>query len=193
MLATPASAQELGKALFEALGLAQDEEKPSIDYRERAPLVVPPNLTLRTPQSGDLNEARPNWPQDPDAARRRAIEADRNTPRFLQSDRERSRPLTPDEIRAGRRQQAQRPFEVPAGQTRDGSREEWFVSPDKLRNLDLPAQQALLPGQEPKREFLTDPPPGYRIPAGNKALQATRDQAAPRADERPEYDLFRRQ
>src|ERR1700753_4512528 len=43
-----------------------------IEYRERSPLVVPPKLDLPPPvkQSAEVNV--PNWPKDPDEARRKA-------------------------------------------------------------------------------------------------------------------------
>src|SRR5437764_8661744 len=47
-----------------------------IDYRERSPLVVPPKLDLPPPASSSEVKA-PNWPKDPDEARRKALIAAR--------------------------------------------------------------------------------------------------------------------
>src|SRR5260370_29793915 len=48
-----------------------------IEYRERSPLVVPPKLDL-PPPAGASNEVKaPNWPKDPDEARRKAAIAAR--------------------------------------------------------------------------------------------------------------------
>ena len=53
-------------------------ENQGIDYRERSPLVVPPKLDL-PPPAGTTAEVKapPNWPKDPDDARRKAAIAAR--------------------------------------------------------------------------------------------------------------------
>src|SRR6202140_5069954 len=51
-------------------------ENRGIDYRERSPLVVPPKLDLPPPESAAEVKA-PNWPKDPDDARRKAAIAAR--------------------------------------------------------------------------------------------------------------------
>lgn len=55
---------------------AKSMEKKGIEYRERSPLVVPPNLDLPPPASADAANA-PNWPKDPDEKRRKAAIAER--------------------------------------------------------------------------------------------------------------------
>ena len=48
-------------------------ENRGIDYRERSPLVVPPStVTLPPPASTSAEVRIPNWPKDPDEARRKA-------------------------------------------------------------------------------------------------------------------------
>ena len=44
-----------------------------IDYRERSPLVVPPNLDLPPPAASSDVEKVANWPKDPDERQRKAI------------------------------------------------------------------------------------------------------------------------
>jgi len=44
-----------------------------IDYRERSPLVVPPNLDLPPPAAGSSPANVTNWPKDPDERQRKAI------------------------------------------------------------------------------------------------------------------------
>src|SRR6478735_3772547 len=46
-------------------------ENRGIEYRERSPLVVPPKLDLPPPAASSEVKA-PNWPKDPDEARRKA-------------------------------------------------------------------------------------------------------------------------
>ena len=48
-----------------------------IDYRERSPLVVPPKIDLPPPASATAEVKAPNWPKDPDEARRKAAIAAR--------------------------------------------------------------------------------------------------------------------
>ena len=51
-------------------------ENRGIDYRERSPLVVPPKLDL-PPPAASADVKAPNWPKDPDEARRKAAIAAR--------------------------------------------------------------------------------------------------------------------
>src|SRR3954463_11836232 len=75
-------------------------ENRGIDYRERSPLVVPPKLDLRPPEGAKAEIKAPNWPKDPDEARRKAAIAarkkDNKDPNYA------SRLLTKDELNAGR-------------------------------------------------------------------------------------------
>src|SRR6202051_3388499 len=52
-------------------------ENRGIEYRERSPLVVPPKLDLPPPASASADVKAPNWPKDPDEARRKAAIAAR--------------------------------------------------------------------------------------------------------------------
>ena len=71
-----------------------------IDYRERSPLVVPPKLDLPPPVSAKSEVSDPNWPKDPDEARRKAeIKARKKSkPDPLEA----SRILTPAELNVGK-------------------------------------------------------------------------------------------
>src|SRR5213592_27977 len=51
-------------------------ENKGIEYRERSPLVVPPRIDLPPPAAATEAKA-PNWPKDPDEARRKAAIAAR--------------------------------------------------------------------------------------------------------------------
>src|SRR5438477_12129520 len=66
-----------------------------IEYRERSPLVVPPKLDLPPPASSSEVKA-PNWPKDPDEARRKALIAARK--KENKDPREASRLLMPSEL-----------------------------------------------------------------------------------------------
>jgi hypothetical protein len=92
--AAPALAQEGGlfQAILGATGL-MPSSGPAIEYRERAPLVVPPTRELPPPVTPDALTANPQWPEDATLRAQR----ERATPR-LRDDRV----LTMEEMRAGR-------------------------------------------------------------------------------------------
>jgi hypothetical protein len=56
---------------------ATNMENRGIDYRERSPLVVPPRIDLPPPVTASKDVKDPNWPKDPDEARRKAAIAAR--------------------------------------------------------------------------------------------------------------------
>src|SRR5712664_1799419 len=66
-----------------------------IEYRERSPLVVPPKLDLPPPASSSEVKA-PNWPKDPDEARRKAAIAARK--KENKDPQKSARVLTPAEM-----------------------------------------------------------------------------------------------
>jgi hypothetical protein len=143
-----------------------------IDYRERSPLVVPPKIDLPPPASASNAAPAPNWPKDPDEARRKAaIKARKNDKK---DPVEAARILTPSELNAAKT--------APAGDTRDsetllpGGAPQMILSPSQL-GFDgkfstvfggNKAEVAPFKG-EPTRESLTQPPPGYQTPSPNFA------------------------
>jgi hypothetical protein len=162
---TPAAAQEgeVVKRLLQGIGLAPREREP-IDYRERAPLVVPPKMTLPPPQApGTARTAA--WPSDPDVVARRAAAAKSRKPVVDGEDgRDKTdAKMTPDELRRVRG----------AGRATAGGfgplwgnrgHENDRVNPDELRRGPKSRDEAqlLAPGEEPPRRRLTDPPKGMR-------------------------------
>src|SRR3984893_11193381 len=71
-------------------------ENRGIEYRERSPLVVPPKIDLPPPAATSAEIKAPNWPKDPDEARRKAAIAARK--KAKPNEFEASRPLTPAEL-----------------------------------------------------------------------------------------------
>ncbi|WP_409977587.1 MULTISPECIES: hypothetical protein [unclassified Bradyrhizobium] len=148
---------------------ATNMETPSIDYRERSPLVVPPKIDLPPPAASAEANA-PNWPKDPDVQRRKAAAAARK--KDNKDPAASARPLTPAELRAG--------TAVAEKKSNDP------VQPGVTGNPMLsPAQLGFKGGlfgmfkgndseskpfsTEPTRETLTQPPPGYQTPSPNYA------------------------
>src|ERR1700674_1082528 len=75
-------------------------ENRGIEYRERSPLVVPPKLDLPPPAAAAAEVKAPNWPKDPDEARRKAAIAARK--KENKDPREASQVLMPSELAVGK-------------------------------------------------------------------------------------------
>lgn len=168
LAAQPAFAQEgmLFKNLIEgAFGKSGGSD---IDYRARPPLVVPPSSALPRPQ--DSAEARnAAWPNDPDVQRRK----DEANPRpYALSEKARNNPmLSQEELRRGR---ISRGEAAPVISEEHGNYNNQIqpirIGRDVASRRNQSAENTLTYGSEPERRLLTDPPTGYRMPAGTAAL-----------------------
>ncbi|MDP3407100.1 hypothetical protein [Bosea sp. (in: a-proteobacteria)] len=165
LAAQPALAQEgmLFKNLME--GVIGGRPGDDIEYRQRPPLVVPPNSTLPRPQA-PASSRNAAWPNDPDVAARRAEAAGARVP--VSNPNWRNNPiLSQQELRRGRT-------------TRDAGRPEVAEDHNNYNNQIAPirvgrelasrqnqtALDQLTYGSEPPRRTLAEPPVGYRLPAG---------------------------
>src|SRR6185437_6947137 len=145
---------------------ATNMENRGIDYRERSPLVVPPKLDLPPPASTSAEVNVPNWPKDPDEARRKKAIAARKKekPKDIYQT---GMPLNPDELNVART----------AAGTSGGTRGSESASPGAGSAAPLsPSQLGFTGGlmgmfhgntsesapfkEEPPRDSLTQPPPG---------------------------------
>jgi len=144
-----------------------------IEYRERSPLVVPPKLDLPPPAAASNEVKAPNWPKDPDEARRKAAIAARK--KDNKDPREASRILMPSELdkRAPKTSTAgSDSIDQPGGNPGANS----ILSPSQLGYTGgfsgmfggNKAEVAPFKG-EPTRESLTQPPSGYQTPSPNFA------------------------
>ena len=189
-VATGARAEEgvFMKDVLGTIGLIEPE-KPVINYRERAPLVVPPRLDLRTPvEPGSVATREPQWPNDPDVVARRKREADAKVP-ITEMERRRMSDTNPrvsvQELRAGRRAGAEIP-DGPVVRPGDNSRAGFWVNPDELRAVSK-EEEPLVSGVEPPRRALTEPPGGYRRSANGETVRRSfepiirTDEADPKA------------
>jgi hypothetical protein len=143
-----------------------------IDYRERSPLVVPPRLDLPPPETAKSEIKDPNWPKDPDEARRKAAIAARK--KAKPDPIEASRILTPSELNATRTAAPARTSNDPVQPGNSNTNP--ILSPSQL-GFDgkfssyfggNKAEVAPFKG-EPTRDSLTQPPPGYQTPSPNFA------------------------
>ena len=183
---TPAAAQSLDGStnIFESamqiLGLKEEEEKPEIDYRERAPLGGPPGVpdALPAPQKSAA-AVNPNWPKDYDQQRRAAAAQAAKQP-ILRDDP--GKPLMPSELNRNKKRavgNSTAPTEpVGAGSTRD------VLMPSQLGSFSFPGlggakQEQLTFNGEPNRENLIQPPPGYQTPAPNAPYGVVEEKKEP--------------
>lgn len=131
-----------------------------INYSERSPLVVPPTRDL-VPPTADNPPPTPDWPKDADIRRRK--EAKKDKPRY-QRDYviESSRPLRPDELNVpgGNRPSNASSSSAPSTAAADTAPKKSIFS----SLFQKEEEYATFTG-EPKRESLTDPPPGYMTPS----------------------------
>jgi len=142
-----------------------------IDYRERSPLVVPPKLDLPPPVSAKSEVNDPNWPKDPDEARRKAAIKARK--KSKPDPMEASRILTPAELNVGKTAAPTRTDNDPV---QPGVSNNPVLSPSQLgfdgKFSSLfggnKSESVQFKG-EPTRDSLTQPPVGYQTPSPNFA------------------------
>ena len=166
--ATPALALDDGQeglftTLLSVTGLGGKKDEAPIEYRERAPLVLPPKgQAKQMPPPVDAAAQRPAaWPQDPDVARRAKLAKDGRAPLIANATDAHGRALSKDELLANRSVGG-----APAGgaATTINSGNPW-LNPDIIRSQNRARKDdsaALQVGVEPDRDYLTQPPPGYR-------------------------------
>jgi hypothetical protein len=191
-----ASAQEgvFMKDVLSSFGLIPGD-RPQIEYRERAPLVVPPRTELRQPADRAALEASGQWPADHDVVRDRRRQREAAIP---EAERERRRMndnnprVSIDEIRAGRRP-GTGTQQGPAPNRPDGGREATWVHPDQLRSQGTRPEPEFESGAEPSRRFLTEPPTGLRRPDPRAPIRVTRELPGNREREEADPGAFNRQ
>jgi hypothetical protein len=166
-VAAPAYAQETEEPselqkIFGAIGLL-DLPKDPIDYRERSPLVVPPNSELPRPgEVSDIKQLNPEWPVDQDIKRARTAAKEAKKPIDQPTDAfYGGRRLRPDEIKGP----------VIKGGAETMSEEEkrgmYRISPTQLGFKGWGKKDELKFEKEPDRTSLLQPPAGYQTPSPN--------------------------
>ena len=170
--------EKIIEGLMKGIG-ATNMENSSIDYRERSPLVVPPKLDLPPPASASAEKTAPNWPKDPDEARRKAQIAARKKEgkgkTAEQAYYDSARPLSPSELNVARTK--------PGSSVKDSD----SLKPGNSYANPLSPSQLGFDGslfgmfkggntveskqfkEEPARESLVQPPPGYQTPSPSYA------------------------
>jgi hypothetical protein len=153
--------QGIGSIFGPVIGFGFNEKPPPIDYREHGKLVVPPKMDLPAP--GATASADPSWPVNQEIVRRKAQkEEGKKTIAGVGDARLRyTHPFPPNEpvtVRAV----------TPDGQEVkcDGSCGQASSTLGNLNPLNWVGmgKSAAPLGPEPDREWLTDPPKGFRAP-----------------------------
>lgn len=173
LAASGASAQEgeVVKSLLGSIGIIPKEKAPIV-YNERAPLVLPPKMELRPPVQGSVEARNPNWPKDPDVAAARKAAAEARTP-YTSTElykNSTAKPLSIEEIRAGRNPDNYNRAPTLVG----GQAEKSILTPDELRAMSK-NDDVKLTGGGLERRYLSDPPAGLLKAANGAPLKASED------------------
>ncbi|MGH6725658.1 MAG: hypothetical protein ACREB8_03825 [Pseudolabrys sp.] len=166
------------RSVLEGIGLRKDGES-TINYEERAPLVIPPSRALPPPERSDAAIANnPAWPKDPDLARAKAEAAqeakDNNYETTAEKVRHDSGRLTPADMTPGQKPRAVRrtassgSSENPTGDYSEKMSPSQLGFKDNLLGMMFgkPKDENVAHfTSEPPRTALTDPPVGYQTPS----------------------------
>ncbi|MDR6953581.1 hypothetical protein J2X65_002942 [Ancylobacter sp. 3268] len=180
--AAPAAAQEdnFTEQVLTSLGLVPPPG-PDIDYRERAPLVVPPGVgSLPPPRDGAAITQNPAWPKDYDEERKKKEQAAAAKVKVFTNDNAQTRALGPAEMASTR-------TNIPSNNRAQGrnaqAREDW-IKPTGYGLFSLGQKQEEKPmvfAGEPERQSLTEPPPGFQTPAPGAAFGVVSDRPEDKA------------
>lgn len=174
--------------VLKGFGLRKDGT--AIDYRERSPLVLPPNKEMnQLPAPEDPAKARQNanWPVDPDVKRaRQRREAERkrkpvnpgvDDKPLMQSQMTEGKPPAPTGSKAGEAPgKSMEGSAAPSTNAELGSKglTEMFKT-----GLWAPKEEYVPFTGEPPRVSLTEPPAGYRTPSPAQPYGVGKEKWAP--------------
>jgi hypothetical protein len=157
--------------MMRGLGFRNGNES-SIEYRERSPLVIPPNRNLPPPEQAGAGQ-NAAWPADPDVKRKQDAAAKKKAQNYRGYDPDREgRNLNPSELN-------------PTGSTRSAGTSKRTGSPTDMGDDGQPRRPSELGyfgnlfssigsgskeevttfDREPERDRLTAPPAGYQTPS----------------------------
>lgn len=154
------------KDILGSMGIIEKDREPIV-YRERPGIVVPPKLDLPAPLAEPV-QRNAAWPTDPDVAAKARKAREAREPRRLPSDTNgvsQGARLSVDQLRAGFRPGRGVPV-VAEGEDVTQSKT-GRIDARTLRNtgVKIESESVLAYGQEPPRQYLTDPPVGLRVPS----------------------------
>src|SRR4051794_31119370 len=182
------------KGILKGLGLRKDEA--GIEYRERSPLVLPPNnqlTVLPSPEDVANSKKAANWPDDPDIKRVK-LRREQERKRKPQNPGVDDKPLSPSQMMEGKAT-AERSA-IPKGGEAPGKSMEGSTQPSTNAELGskgfmsmfntglwAPKEEYTPFTGEPQRSSLIEPPPGYRTPSPTQPYGVGREKwKAPTVD-----------
>ncbi|MBV8849792.1 MAG: hypothetical protein JOZ16_09450 [Methylobacteriaceae bacterium] len=182
---SPARAEEGNQTLRQVWGLVTGDsgqkDTDGIDYRERAPLVLPPKMDLPQPRAA-LEKPDAAWPNDPDVGRVKKLKAEAKAPARHINEATSNPHITQQELEKGRIATSD-PTSPLQNACDNSTAPECLYTPwavlKKVTDAGKDERDTLRPGEEPAREYLTEPPTGFRKPT--QVVKATRE--APREKE----------
>ncbi len=185
----PAMAGDDGQApiwsgLGGLFGLSHDDNDEHIDYRERGRLVLPPKMTL-PPPAPPAAQRTAAWPLDPDIVKVRKDKERTLAILKAQSDLQAMRDghvLSPDQLRADRAMPGQSSAANHCAAQSNTRGCDWVPFRNVFETIGLAKPDEIVAGHEPDRDWLTDPPKGYRLPTSTTV--ATQDNTPKPADQR---------
>jgi hypothetical protein len=162
--------QKMIDSVLRGMGLRSSSES-QIDYRERSPLVVPPNRDLPPPQAA-VPQRDPNWPVDPDAKRASDLAAKRKAGTTFDPETF-GDPLRPSQL-AGRSKSSGKPGGTgdADGDTEKPSQLGYFGGLSIFGGGDKEEVGTFT--REPTRRTLTMPPAGYQTPSAAQPYGITK-------------------
>jgi hypothetical protein len=176
----PARAEEGNQTLRQIFGLVTGDtgqkDTDGIDYRERPPLVLPPKMELPPPQAA-VEKPNPAWPNDPDLGRLKKLKAEAKVPARQVNEATANPHISQAELEKGRiaAEDPKSPQQNPCdySNTPECLYTPWAILKKVGNNAGKEDKDILTPGEEPPREYLTEPPPGFRKPT--QVVKATRE------------------
>lgn len=182
--------QNVFSSVLTAVGVLTPDPTPEIDYRERAPLVLPPKQTLVKPQQPGVARTAA-WPSDPDVIRRKKAADDAKAPVESTFNHTNDHVMSKEEQLKFRAAQAAQENDAYGCSINHNSMSHCRIDPDAMKAEDE-RYRAMNPGHtdeltagvEPDRLYLTQPPKGYlkatkNVVATHEAPQPKRDDSSP--------------
>jgi hypothetical protein len=161
--------EKIIESILKGAGLRDDSA--NIEYRERSPLVIPPEAAEATlpPPEKSTAAGNPNWPVDPEIKRARAAKKSVNN-NYLTGDVEidEGRPLRPDEMMRGRKTGSggsTASNQVPSDYSDKMTPNQLGSRGGLFNNLFAPSEEVAPFTGEPARTTLIEPPRGYQTPS----------------------------
>lgn len=179
--------EKIIKNIMGGIGAIGPDDR-GIEYRERSPLVIPPDRTLPPPEKSAV-VSDPNWPVEPEVRRAKELKADKSAPGATGDPwYDAGRPIPRDQLDRGRRS---------SGKSRSASNDNGtneYESGKPMSPTQLGYKGGLLGNMfgsnkdevakftgEPERTSLTEPPVGYQTPSPNQPYGLGKDKTPEKA------------